>query len=214
VARQRFELAMAHQLPGLVKQQDSHLLSLPLPVMPPQEEQLEQDSSQCLAQAKPGTPPAILPVLREKRPVPARRVALQEKDSEFVSAPAKQRLVLVLVTWVRQRDLFLDLAKLQEQQRQPAKGSPVPQGRARRCLRCPGPSAFSQETLSARKCNRAARCDDFPIFVRYRPPRNRRALAGCDNKCSRSQRRRVPRARTFLIAVADKCRCLLRRTAD
>src|SRR5262249_9615852 len=151
-------------------QQDSHLLLPPLPVMPPQEERLEQDSSRCLAQAKPETPPAILPVLWKKRPVPARRVA----------------------------------------QRQPAKGSPVPQGRARRYLRCPGPFAFSQGTPSARKCNRAARCDDFPIFVRYRPPHNRRALAGCDNKCSRSQRRPVPRARTFLIAVADKCRCLLR----
>src|SRR5438094_8587376 len=205
---------MAHQLPGLVKQQDSHLLSLPLPVMPPQEEQLEQDSSKRLAQAKPEARPAILPVLREKRPVPPRRVALQEEDSESVSAPAKQRLVLVLVTWVRQRGLFLDLAKLQEQQRQPAKGSHVPRARARRCLRCPGPSAFSQETLSARKCNRAARCDDFPIFVRYRPPRNRRALAGCDNKCSRSQRRRVARAHTLLDAVADQWRCVLRRTAD
>ena len=61
MARPRFELAMAHQLPGLVKQQDSLLLLLPPPVMPPQEEQLEQDSSQCLAQAKPETPTAILP---------------------------------------------------------------------------------------------------------------------------------------------------------
>src|SRR5947208_15977547 len=82
-------------------------------------------------------------------------------------------------------------AKLQDLGRRRVERFPVPPARVRRCLRCPGPCAFSRETPVARKCNRAARCDDRPIFARYRPPRDRPALAGCDNKCSRSKRQRV-----------------------
>ena len=71
---------------------------------------------------------------------------------------------------------------------------PVLSARARRYSQCPGPCAPSREKPVVQKCNRAARCDALPIFARYRPPRNRRALAGCDNKCSRLQRKHVLRA--------------------
>jgi hypothetical protein len=104
--------------------------------------------------------------------------------------------------------------KQQEMHRRLEEDFAVLQARARRCLRCPGPFAFSQVALAARRCNRAARCGGYPIFVRYRPPRNRRVLAGCDSKCSRSQHKPVRRGRTFPIAAADKCRCLPHRTAD
>src|SRR6266496_1197342 len=105
-------------------------------------------------------------------------------------------------------------ARLQDLRLPWAERFPVPSARARQCSRCPGPCAFCRETRAARKCNRAARCGGRPIFARYRPPRNRRALAGCGNKCSRSQRKRARRARPFPIAASDKYRCLPRRIAD
>jgi len=105
-------------------------------------------------------------------------------------------------------------AKLQEMQRQLEEGSAVLQAPARRCSRCPVPCAFSPETPGARKCNREARCDDYPIFARYRLLRIQGALADYDNKRSRSQRKRVRRAGTFPIAAADRYRCLPRQTAD
>jgi hypothetical protein len=105
-------------------------------------------------------------------------------------------------------------ATQQEMHHQLEEDSVVLQARARRCLRGPGPFAFSQVALAARRCNRAARCADYPIFARYRPPRIQRALAGCDSKCSRSQRKPVRRGRTFPIAAADKYRSLPHQTAD
>jgi hypothetical protein len=105
-------------------------------------------------------------------------------------------------------------ATQQEMHHQLQEDSAVLQARARRCLRVPGPFAFSQVALAARRCNRAAHCGDYPIFARYLPPRIRGALAGCDSKCSRSQRKPVRRGRTFPIAAADKYRCLPHRTAD
>ena len=102
----------------------------------------------------------------------------------------------------------------QEMQLHLARGSPVLQERAPRYWRGPGPFAFSRGTLAARICNRAARYGGYPNHARCRPRRNRGALAGCDNKYSRSQHRHARRARTFLIAAADKCRCLPRRIAD
>src|SRR5439155_27204421 len=105
-------------------------------------------------------------------------------------------------------------AKLQDMQRQLEEGSALLQARARRCSRCPVPCAFSPETPGARKCNPEARCGGYPIFARYRPLRIRDALAGCDNKRSRSRRRRARRGRTFPVAAADRYRCLPRRTAD
>jgi hypothetical protein len=77
-----------------------------------------------------------------------------------------------------------------------------------------GRCASSPKILVVRKCNRAARCGDRPIFAQYRPLNNRRALAGCDNRCSRSQRKHARRARTFPIAALDRYRCLPHRIAD
>jgi|SRR6266480_1059301 len=86
--------------------------------------------------------------------------------------------------------------------------------RARQYSRYPGPCAPSPEKPAARKCNRAARCGDHPIFARYRLPRNRRVLAGYDNRCSRLPHKRAGRARPFPIAALDRCRCLPRRIED
>jgi hypothetical protein len=91
---------------------------------------------------------------------------------------------------------------------------PVPSARGRPHSQGPGPCAFFQETLVVRKCNRAVRCDGRPIFARYRPLNNRRALAGCDNKHSRSQRKHARPARTFPIAALDTYRCRPRRIGD
>jgi hypothetical protein len=141
----------------------------------------------------------------------ARQLALQEKGSDFVSQPVK-----LLVAQTKPQDLFLHSQeqKLWEAPLQVEQDSPLRQARERQYSRCPGPFAFSRETQAARKCNRAARCGDYPNHARCRPRRNRHALAGCDNKCSRSQHRPARRVRTFLIAAADKCRCLPRRFAD
>jgi hypothetical protein len=88
VARQRFELAMARQLPGSVMQQDLPSLTETTKREGPQEVPV------LLVQANLETPPAILRMAQEKR-------------SEFVLPLAKRQPVLLLVTWVRQRDLFL-----------------------------------------------------------------------------------------------------------
>src|SRR5437773_2598202 len=143
-----------------------------------------------------------------------RHLVLQGRDSDFVSPLVKQPLVLLLVAQAKPRDLFLHSANLQEAPLRLAPGSPVPQTRGRRYSRGPGPFAFSRETLAVRRCNRAVRSGGHPICVRCRPRRKRGARAGCDSKCSRSPHKRAHRARTFLIAAADKCRCLPRRIAD
>src|SRR4029453_13213088 len=105
-------------------------------------------------------------------------------------------------------------ARPQELQLPPVEDSPVPPVRARRCSPGPGPCAFFPETLAARKCNPAARCGGRPIFARCRRLNNRRVLVGCDNRCSRSQRKHARPARTFPIAALDRYRCLPRRIAD
>ena len=179
-------------LPGLVMRPDLHLPLLTETAK--REEPLGPELLLLLVQVNSETLLAILRALQEKRLVQASQPVLREKDSELVSQPANQRPVLLLVAQARQLDLFLHSAKLQEQQRQLEEGPPVPRGRARLYSRCPGPCAFFQGTPAVRKCNRAARCGDFPIFVRCRPLRNRRALAGCDNKYSRSRRKRARRA--------------------
>ena len=112
---------------------------------------------------------------------------LQEK-------PQEQDLLVALV-WANLETLLATLRVLREKrQRRLEPGWPVRRERARRCSRCPGPSAFSQETPAVRKCNRAARCGDHPIFARYPLPHTRRGPADCDNRCSRSQRKRARRA--------------------
>ncbi len=146
---------------------------------------------------------ATQPFLEMVRPVPANR-PLAEEDLDLLRTERR---------WVRVRPLAARV-KLRDLRRRRAERFPFPPGRERQCLQCPGPCAFFREIPAAQKCNRAARYDALPICARYRHPRNRRALAGCDNKCSRSQRKHARRARPFPIAALDKCPCLPRRTAD
>jgi hypothetical protein len=105
-------------------------------------------------------------------------------------------------------------ARLQELQLRTVEDSPVPLARVPRHSPSPGPCASSLKKLVARKCNRAARCGGRPIFARCRHPSNRRALAGCGNRHSRWQRKRVRRAEPFPIVASDNDRCLPRRIAD
>ena len=97
-------------------------------------------------------------------------------------------------------------ARLQDLRLRRGERFPVPRARARRCSQDPGPYAFFREILAAQKYNRAVRCDGHPISARYRRPRNRRELAGCDNRCSRSQHKRARPVRPFRIAAGDKHR--------
>ncbi len=159
---------------------------------------LETLLAQVMLQAK-----ATQLYLEMVRPVPANR-PLAEEDLDLLRTERRSVRVRPLAARVKLRDL----------RRRRAERFPFPPGRERQCLQCPGPCAFFREIPAARKCNRAARYDALPICARYRHPRNRRALAGCDNKCSRSQRKHARRARPFPIAALDKCRCLPRRTAD
>src|SRR6266536_3374796 len=126
------------------------------------------------------------------------------------NSPGKAiRLVWTLATLETAKRLLQDLdlprtehrlarARLQDLRLRPVEDSPVPPARAPRHSQCPGPCAFSQETLGARN----------------RLPRNQRALAGCGNRCSRWQRKRARRARPFPIVASDKYLCLPRRIAD
>src|SRR5262249_14154258 len=83
--------------------------------------------------------------------------------------------------------------------------------RAPQYLQGPGPFAFFRETQDAEKCNRAARCGDLPIFVRYHRRCNRRELVGYGNTRSRWPHKRARLAGTFPIAGADKFPCPLHR---
>ena len=135
------------------------------------------------------------------------QATLQMEDFDFVSQLENHQLVLRLVEQLRARDL-------QEMRHQVEQDSAVLRARARRYSRCPGPYAFYQETLVARKYNRGARCGGYPSPAQYPLPRTRRVLAGCGNKYSRSRHKHARPAGTFLIAAADKYRFLPRRTAD
>ena len=148
-------------------------------------------------------------MVRRERPNWPLPAVLQENSL----ALAKQ-LLLQDLDLARPERWRLARARPQELQLPPVEDSPVPPVRARRCSPSPGPCASSLKILVVRKCNRAARCGGRPIYAQYRPPRNRRALAGCDNKRSRSQRKHVRPARTFPIAALDRYRCLPRRIAD
>lgn len=86
--------------------------------------------------------------------------------------------------------------------------------RARLCRRDPGPFAFFRETPAAQKCNRVARCGDYPTCARYHWQCSRRELVGYDNTHSRWLHKRARLARTFPTAVADKCLFLLRQSED
>jgi len=203
---------MALLLLRLVTRPDLHLPLLTLTAK--REDPSGPEPLALLVQANLETPVAILRALQEKLLMQASQPELPEKEAESLSQPANQRLLLLLEALAKQRDLLLHSAELQERQHRLGRDSPVPQGRARRYSRGPGPCAFFREIPDGRKYNRAERCADLPISGRYQPPRNRRGPAGCDNRCSRSQHTRARRARTFPIAAEDKCRCLPRRTAD
>ena len=159
---------------------------------------LETLLAQVMLQAK-----ATQLYLEMVRPVPANR-PLAEEDLDLLRTERRSVRVRPLAARVKLRDL----------RRRRSERFPFPLGRARQYLRCPGPCAFSREIPAARKCNREARCGGHPIYAPYRRPRNRRALAGCGNKCSRSQRKHARRARPFPIVALDRYQCLPRQTAD
>src|SRR5205823_14649952 len=99
------------------------------------------------------------------------------------------------------------LVSLQDSRLHLVKDSPVRPARGPRCSQDPGPCASSPGKQVVRKYNLAARCGDRPIFARYRPPRNQRAPARCDNRRSHSQRKRARPIGPFLIAALDRCLC-------
>ena len=148
-------------------------------------------------------------MVRRERPNWPLPAVLQENSL----ALAKQ-LLLQDLDLARPERWRLARARPQELQLPPVEDSPVPPVRARRCSPSPGPCAFFLRILVVRKCNRAVRCDGRPIFARYRPLRNRRALARCGNKCSHSRRKHAHHAGPFPIVALDKYRCLPRRIAD
>jgi hypothetical protein len=111
------------------------------------------------------------------------------------------------VAAVQRRRLPEAQAKLQDLQLRRAERFPVPPARAHRYSKDPGPYAFSRGILAAQKYNRAVHCGGRPICARCRRPRNRHVLAGCDNRCSRSQHKPARRVRPFRIAVGGKHRC-------
>jgi hypothetical protein len=115
---------------------------------------------------------------------------------------------------LRQTELRLALvrrpaarARLQDLRLRRVERFPVQPARARQCSKDPGPYAFSRGIPVAQKCNRVVRSGGRPISARYRRPRNRRELAGCDSRCSRLRRKRAGPAPPFPIAVEDKRRC-------
>jgi hypothetical protein len=93
---------MARRLPGLAMHPDLHLQLLTAT----QRTQEPPELLVLLVQANPETLLEIRRALREKRLVQAIQLVLQEKGSEFVSQPASQRLVLLLVAQASQRDLM------------------------------------------------------------------------------------------------------------
>jgi hypothetical protein len=154
-------------------------------------------------------------LLREaKLPAKVIQAELVLQATHFVSQLAKQQAVRRWAAGAMRQDLLLPQAALREQRLQLAKGSPARRVPVRRCSRGPGPCALSRETLAARRCNRAARCDGFPTCARYRLPRNRRGLARCDNRCSRLRRTHAPPVRPFPIAAAGNDPPLLPLIAD
>ena len=158
-----------------------------------------------LAEAKRQTVPARL---QENRPVEAMQLLWELVHLGAANRPLPEDLDL---RRMEQRSVWVRLpaarARPQDLPLRRAERFALPPAHARRCSKDPGPCAFSQEILVARKCNRAARCGGPPISAQYRRPRNRRALAGCDNRCSRSRRKHAGPARPCLIAVEDKRRC-------
>jgi hypothetical protein len=150
------------------------------------------------------SPAEVIQLLPEKvRRVGANRL-LPEVDSDLRRTELRSVRVRLLAARARPQKVQLP----------PVEDSPVLSALARQHSPGPGPCASSLKILVVRKCSRAARSGGRPIFARYRPPSNRRVPAGCDNTCSRSQRKHARRARPFPIAALDRCRCLPRQIAD
>src|SRR4051794_4968775 len=91
---------------------------------------------------------------------------------------------------------------------------PPVQVRGRQYSPGPVPYAFFPGIPGVQKCNRAARCVDYPTSAQYRSRRNRGGLAGCGNKRTHLPHTRVHHAGTCRIAVGDKCLFLPRRIPD
>ena len=188
--------ATALPRPGLLMQQGLH--------SPPLAELAKRE-----ADSDPEMPTRLAPVKRE-----ALLATLQENLLSEAVRPEQANWRLLVDLDLRQteqhlvrRRLLAGRARLRDLRLRRAERFPVPPARARRCSQDPGPFAFSREILAARKCNRAVRCGGRPISAQYRPPHNRGALAGCDNRCSRSQHKRARPVRPCLIAAGDKRRC-------
>ena len=90
----------------------------------------------------------------------------------------------------------------------------LPQARVYRCWKGRVPCASFPTAPDARKYNRAARSGARPIYDRCQTPRNRPALAGCDNRRSHWPHKSCGHGRPFPISGRDKRQCLLRRIAD
>ena len=195
--------ATALPRPGLLMQQGLH--SPPLAELAKREADSDPEMPTRLAPVK---REALLATLQENLPAEATQLL-----SDAVR-PRQANWRLLVDLDLRQteqhlvrRRLLAGRARLRDLRLRRAERFPVPLARARRCSQDPGPFAFSREILAARKCNRAARYGGRPICAQYRPPHNRRALAGCDNRCSRSQHKRARPVRPCLIAAGDKRRC-------
>ena len=190
VARRSSAQATALLLPDLLMQLELHSSLLLLLEMAKWEASSGRDS---LARLAPVKLEALQdPLAKAMHLAPAKRAMLLaiRQLAEANRSSVKEHLVLRRTERRLARvRLLAARARLQDLRRRRAERFPVPPARGRQYLQCPGPYASSREIPAARKCNRAARCGALPIFARYRPPRNRRALAGCDNKCSRSQRK-------------------------
>ena len=91
---------------------------------------------------------------------------------------------------------------------------PLVRVHAHRYLQGPDPFAFSRGISDDQKHNRAVRCGDSPIFVRYRLRYNRRGFVGYGNRRSHSLHKRARPARTFPMAGAGKCPFPLRPIQD
>jgi hypothetical protein len=215
VARRSSAQATALLLPDLLMRLEFHSPLL-LPEMAKGEAPSGRDSLARLVKAKLETLQED-PLAKAMHLAPAkrgmllaiRRLAKANRSSvkeDLDLRQTEQRLALVRRSALR--------ARLQDLPLRWRERLPVASARARQYSKDPGPCASSPEIPGARKCNRAARCGGRPISARYRRRRNRRALAGCGNKCSRLQRKRARRARPFPIAASDKYRCLPRRIAD
>jgi hypothetical protein len=175
----------------------------PLPVMPPENSLGNAIQLRPEKVRREGANQHLPATSQENSLAPANR-PLPEVDLDCRTEQRSVRMRL-LAARARPQDLRL---------REAAARFPLPLALARQHSPGPGPCASSLKILVVRKCSRAARCDGRPIFARYRLQSTRPVPAGCDNTCSRSQRKHARPARPFPIAALDRYRCLPRPIAD